>query len=375
MQQIQDTTYYEIKDVYEDYKKQRNEQAHEKEKLDALQATLEKSKQTLETLIQKKKNVEIAIDFINKGLQYVFFSSDRLKVVPNGDNYALLSNNNPVRPKNISVGERNILALCYFFTELLNNTDKKRVHQSEYLIVLDDPISSFDLENRVGIISFLKSQMVKILRGNSNSKIVLLSHDLLTIYDTEKVLKEIGEKIRVKLNDGTESNMRYKIFELDKKNLSDFRHKRNEYSQLLKTIYEYAADKSDEYEIVIGNIIRRALEAFGTFEYQKGIEEISCDQTILNLIDPDKRDYFENLMYRLVLHGESHLEERVKSLTDNNFFATFTSDEKKRVARDVLCLMYLLNKNHISAHFSTMKDDVGVDALSNIAQWANNIKS
>lgn len=63
-------------------------------------------------------------------------------------------------------------ALCYFFTELLNNTNAKDAHKTECLIVLDDPVSSFDLENRVGIISYLKSQMLKTLRGNLNSRII-----------------------------------------------------------------------------------------------------------------------------------------------------------------------------------------------------------
>jgi len=115
--------------------------------------------------------------------------------------------------------------------------------------------------------------------------------------------------------------------------------------------------------------MRRMLEAFGTFEYRKGIDEISCDQRILSIIPEEKRDYFENLMYRLILNGESHLVERTKSLTDNNFFATITTDEKKRTAKDVLCLMYLLNSNHIKAQFYAMKDEVGVDVIGDIEKW------
>ena len=119
--------------------------------------------------------------------------------------------------------------------------------------------------------------------------------------------------------------------------------------------------------------MRRMLEAFATFEYRKGIDEISCDQTILSIITEEKRDYFENLMYRLILNGESHLEERTKSLTDNNFFATITAEEKKRTAKDVLCLMYLLNSNHIKAQFYAMKDDIGVDVIEDIKKWLNAI--
>lgn len=365
--------YYEIKDLYADYIKQRGEKDSVKSKLDELATALERTEKELDDLNQKKKNVRIAVDFINRGLQYVFFSADRLKVDVSGDNYTLLSNNNHVKPKNISVGERNILALCYFFTELLNNVDEKDVHKAECFIVLDDPVSSFDLEIRVGIISYLKSQIIKVLRGNPNSKIVLLSHDLLTVYDVDKALDGIANQIKIKVGND-DKKMAYRLLELDKRKITIFsRKKRNEYSQLIKTVYEYASNRSEEYELVIGNIMRRMLEAFGTFEYRKGINEISCDQTILSIIPEEKRDYFENLMYRLILNGESHLEERAKSLTDNNFFATITAEEKKRTAKDVLCLMYLLNSNHIKAQFYAMKDDIGVDVIEDIEKWVNAI--
>jgi hypothetical protein len=170
--------------------------------------------------------------------------------------------------------------------------------------------------------------------------------------------------------------MVYQLRELDKRRILDFRRKkRNEYSQLLKTIYEYADEQSSDYELVIGNIMRRALEAFGTFEYRKGIDEISCDQSILSAIAENKRDYFENSMYRLILNGESHLEERTKSMTDNNFFATITADEKRRTAKDVLCLMYLLNESHIKAQFNAMKDEIGTDVVANIEKWLHAIEA
>ena len=325
--------YYEIKDTYADYAKQKVEKTAEKKALDELASILEKAKGELDKLNQKKKNVKIAVDFINNGLKYVFFSDDRLTVRVEADNYTLKSNGKDVKPKNISVGERNILALCYFFTEMLNNVDEKDIHKKESLIVLDDPVSSFDLENRVGIISYLKSQIIKVLRGNPESKIVLLSHDLLTIYDLEKAIREVAKQIKIAVR-GHEEQMLFHLIELDRKEVRPFNaKKRNEYSFLLQAIYEYASEASAENELVIGNIMRRAVEAFGTFEFRKSIDEISCDPAILSIIKEEKRDYFENLMYRLILNGESHLEERTKSMTDNNFFATISPDEKKRTAR------------------------------------------
>ena len=75
---------------------------------------------------------------------------------------------------------------------------------------------------------------------------------------------------------------------------------------------------NDELNVLkVGNSMRRVLEAFSTFVYKKGIADISCDNTILQQIrDKDYIDYFKNLMYRLVLNGDSHMLERTNNLDD-----------------------------------------------------------
>ncbi|WP_251500114.1 hypothetical protein, partial [Otoolea muris] len=43
----------------------------------------------------------------------------------NGYKYVLYAHGKVVKPNNVSVGERNIIALCYFFTELIMNQEAK----------------------------------------------------------------------------------------------------------------------------------------------------------------------------------------------------------------------------------------------------------
>ena len=50
--------------------------------------------------------------------------------------------------------------------------------------------------------------------------------------------------------------------------------------------------------------MRQMLEAFSTFQYKKGFDDISTDQSILALLPEDVyKTYFENLMYRLILNN------------------------------------------------------------------------
>jgi len=75
-------------------------------------------------------------------------------------------------------------------------------------------------------------------------------------------------------------------------------------------------------------------------------------------------EYYENLMYRLVLNGESHYEGRIKSLEDWDFLGIVSPEEKHKIAKDVLCMMYELNPNHVKAHLAEQPD-----AETTIGKW------
>lgn len=118
------------------------------EKLSKKQKALKDAQETLCNLEQRKSDIGLAINNINNALDYVFFSHGRLSIELKNDKYYLKSNGKNVKPKNVSLGERNIIALCYFFTQILANQEISRLYQNEAFIVVDDPISSFDLKTK-----------------------------------------------------------------------------------------------------------------------------------------------------------------------------------------------------------------------------------
>ncbi|EEP7658417.1 AAA family ATPase [Listeria monocytogenes] len=363
--------YYSVNTIYQDYLKQEKLKQVEKNRLNEIIDEGKEIKRKLQELQDRQKSIRIAVDYINKGLKYVFFSSNRLSIETAEDRYVLFSNNLPVKPHDISCGERNILALCYFFTLIMNNEKEKNMYTKEALVVIDDPVSSFDLENKVGILSYLKSQLLKVLSGNKSSRVILFSHDLATVYDLMKQFEEIKEGIKIQNKEGKDKiTTNFSRLELENFAVKAFSYKkRNEYTSLVETIYDFAIDTSQKDDLAIGNIMRRMLEAFATFEYKKGIEAISCDQEILSSMNnPLYSQYFENLMYRLILNGESHLEERLKSLHDLNFYATISLEEKRRTAKDVLCLIYVLNRSHLKAHLFNRNA-----GINNVDDWCKAI--
>lgn len=329
---------------------------------------LKEKGEVLEFLRAKKKNIRIAVNLINNSLRYVFFSKDRLEIKVENEKYVLYSRGIPVKPNNVSLGERNIIALCYFFTELISNQEAKDGYTKKSVIIIDDPVSSFDFENKVGIMSLLKDKVSSIIKNNDESQVAVLTHDMQCYYDFQKIAEEIAKEIKAESNG--HKRLCFRGRELKNKDLVPLTKKYNEYSELFKIVYDYACGNASGYEYTIGNVMRRILEAFSTFIYKKGIEDVSIDESILACIDDkDYVEYFKNLMYRLVLHGESHMEERVKALQDPEYLDFISDEAKERTAQEVICFMYKLNSKHVLAH---LEGESNVE--NNIKSWLEKIK-
>lgn len=73
-------SYYDIKDLYDTYLKQKEEQLEEYKKLKTLEDDASAKEKIYNKLRQDQKNIRVAVDVINHGLQYVFFSKKRLSI-------------------------------------------------------------------------------------------------------------------------------------------------------------------------------------------------------------------------------------------------------------------------------------------------------
>lgn len=223
------------------------------------------------------------------------------------------------------------------------------------LVVLDDPISSFDIENRVGIMSFLRYQIMSVLKGNSNSKILLMTHDLLTSCDLERAFKNL--------------NTGFLSLELIEGVLKSSKGSLNEYRRLINKTFDFANSESTDDNAEMGNIMRRMFEAFSTFSYCLGPNEVISDPKIVNLLG-DKSEYYGNLMFRILLNSESHFENQAKSISSDGSFVDFYSvKEKKNTAMDILSFMYTLNPLHLSAYLCDQKK------IETVRKWSNAVTS
>ena len=72
-------------------------------------------------------------------------------------------------------------------------------------------------------------------------------------------------------------------------------------------------------------------------------------------------------MYRLILNGDSHMEETVRSYPNNTFFDHIDINEKIITAKSLLVFLYLIDDTHIKMYFSNKKE------VENIESWCNQI--
>ena len=315
-----------------------NESNNKVKTIDSLTNQLDEVNKKLNNLKASNSNVKIALEGINKLLHQIFLYNKNVRLELSRDNkYIIKINEKPVSLKDLSTGEQNIIALCYFFNLLNENNTKNELYKKDYFIVLDDPICSLDYNNQDGIYTLIYNIISSIFKNNDNSKILILTHQRETFKDLSMFLKQ---------DSLIKKNLVCSI--LENKEINKFDNEFNLYKIIINELYTFIND-SKNYEqnklINIPNMLRRALEAFNSFTSGKKF----YDENILNAIDNNVlKDYLLNSLkqIRLVVNSGSHsLDEFTNPYQEDNFI--LSRDGELRKVKDGLLLIYLLNKYHL----------------------------
>lgn len=359
--------YWECKSEIEKYQVAQKEQIELTGEVVALKKQVDDCENEIKGLEAQKKQVKIAMDNINKCLRMVFMENDRLKLMPLGGNkYQLWSRKREVRPDNVSLGERNILGLAYYFASVFANKREKKKYETPVMLVIDDPISSFDLENRLGIISLLNAQIRSILTKNSDSKVLVLSHDLSTVSQLKEIADGIEYFVSHRENTDDTAKSAVNVRELFERDLVPMREE-NYYQQMLENIFDYAAASQPDVaqSTAIGNQMRRVAETYCTFIYKSGLYALTNPRNLKCAgLNQEQCDYYAARMSRLLLNGESHSSMRVDSET--YLQSAYTPGEIQRAAREFLYLLLLLNRRHLESYLS--KEQIDKAGAWNLAE-------
>ena len=330
-----------------------------REKINKAEKSIEELNEEIVKDEQSVKNTTLALNNINKQLGRVFYESERLKLEQEDGFYYVLSRGKRTKLSSLSTGERNAIGLCYFFSIVNQNQNVDNQYNLPLLIVLDDPVSSFDHEIKLGIYSLLRGEIEKIGIGNENSKILILTHDSDVYYNCFKIFEDILDA------DGKRvfRDNQIKLKQLNSMTgIETAEKEENFYSTQLTKIYDFACiedeecDFAKEFSPYIGNVMRRVLEAFSTFNYQKGISELSSNEVLLSesIDDREERELLKSHMYRLLLNGESHYSDKIYGITERDREVLLTIKQKIQTARFVLVLLYSLNPIHLKYQINNL---------------------
>lgn len=318
---------------------------------------IELAESEINKLRQELKSFSVAKDEINKDLAIIFASKKRLRLKEGEDpsKYYVYSKGKKVKLANLSTGERNIIALCYFFEQLKTNSTINDYFKKPMLVVVDDPISSFDYENKLSVFAYVSKMIGMILEANAHSKVIVMSHERSVIYSLNNQLKGFAKVTRRIIN----------------KSIVNFNPGKNSnYEDLIKEVYEFANCNPDEEPFESkGNEIRKLLEAYSTFNYKYGVEELLTDEQLLKRItDDDLRNYYKQSLNVLVLNFSSHTEQMAKQFPYIDSFDAFSPEEQVKHAKGVLSYLYLIDKLHIERYLPNGEGQV-------IEGWINDVKN
>jgi wobble nucleotide-excising tRNase len=221
-----------------------------------------KKQEEIKDLKQQKSLTKDFADFVSQILNDINISL-KVELDTDNKNYIIKSTNEnaTLTIKDISEGEKNLLALLFFYYELFADNKQQNVKPEIELIIVDDPISSMDDSNKFYIL-----ELIKNLLELSNQQIFVLTHS----WDDY-----------CNLSYNLENKQDVATFELRKtngiSNLVKLSSKEKPYNYLFKEIYDFSEkseeDIKNECQIYhYPNVMRRIFEEWYSFKVGKNVK-------------------------------------------------------------------------------------------------------
>lgn len=81
--------------------------------------------------------------------------------------------------------------MCYFFASLCEDENFDRLFTKNQIVILDDPVSSFDDSNKYGVTALLGYLCQSVLDKASKIKLIIMTHDSSFALNMSKMVKAI----------------------------------------------------------------------------------------------------------------------------------------------------------------------------------------
>jgi len=335
--------------TYDFLTKKMKEEKLQKE-FEAIIETIKKQKEKITELKKELSNELLGEEEFNRMLHKFLGRNDLSLETRQQGGYLIMRNKTHKADDNLSEGEQTAIGLVYFIAKL--KEDGNKIEDS--IVVIDDPISSFDSNHLFSAKSFIKANCEQV------KQLIILTHNfwffkLVRDWFNAKIKNKTDQQGN-KLKDGYGKEIKEPLFQFYQINSLNSDGNRisaitNAKKELVKYDSEYhylfsrlkKFEKLDVFSIddcySCANVIRRVCEAALTFKYPQ-VRQIRglLDNTSF---DKEKADRIYDF-----LNKYSHLDriESVENLIENKI------EEGKIVVTDFLDLM----NAELPEHYSNM---------------------
>ena len=314
------------------------------EKVKELKAALGKQKSTIKTTIsQYSKQINSFLDYA--GYKYkIILEEDgqgvhKLKLRHNDMEETIDKVN-----LHLSFGERNAFALILFMYDTL--------HSKPDLIILDDPISSFDGNKKFAILHKLFRKKDSDKNSFSGKTVLLFTHEFSTVIDTihnlsrqidvtakylenqkgELITKEITKDKIKSFSMVLRENIKISGYKVNKliylRRLLEIDGKKNEAYQLLSNIFKPNNEKpqmilpnDDKRNMTLAEISNASdeiCEYIRDFNYDIDYKEIQDKYAVAAVYKTSKSNYEKLQLYRII-NTDNHSNNVIKKFVNETF--------------------------------------------------------
>lgn len=324
----------------EDIINRRSEYIKNKDKVDQMKQNLEDKERRLNELESTLSNESLGAEKFNEKLN-IFLGYDELRLEFNKDlkGYEIIRKSTNSKASKLSEGEKTAIAFVYFLTKLKENDNK--IENS--LIVIDDPISSFDNNKLFSAYSCIKYEF------DNCKQLFILTHN----FNFFKLIRDWMKTKKSKKED--EKEKYYSIYKVDPniengirigniKNAGKSLNQTSEYDYVFDTVYKMKDNELSETDIFnCGNACRKLLEAFLSFKFPKQRGDIL---SLLEKAFPSEEEIQnKNKVYKFI-NAYSHLN--VIESSEISDIDTLLA-ESKGVVKIILDKIKELDEEHFNA--------------------------
>lgn len=325
--------------------------------------------------INRKNSAGPVIKYINRLLDIVFGKEVMQIESAKNRGYYVKNGQELVKPSRLSVGEQNVLSLCYFFATLAQGKIFTTCVQSgnlefslmeNQIVILDDPVSSFDDSNKYGVASLLGYLCQSVLSKASKTKLIIMTHDLSFASNMDKVIKVINSDKLLSwelLKDSSGALKKSKFKDIDK------------YADILRNMYEFALHGANVPVVPAPNDVRRVWEAFLMFELgETSIAEMGAMKKLSESFSKDKQieGFIKIFIPQLFINSDSHSRSQV--INGNMYLTpTLVGEPYEDFVKNIVCCMHIIAPRHIAWRMKKY-DEEGKSILKFVKELDNLLK-